>query len=496
MRIFTKFTSKYKFIFCGLFICWVIGMIYTVFSIGQKRSGDQKERKLQMNFLKRNHLPPPSSLKMVKTQRYCNPPENISLGREGLVKGNYSLELVAVLIRHGDRGPLIPVRNQSAISCGLQGRQNHPLISKYFKSLRLKHRWQKLREQFGSFPLYPEDKNCQNGELTHIGAMQHLVLGQLLGEVYKKKWNLLPEHITSEHFSVLSTRYSRTFQSALAFIFGFLPKLELDDLKVIQVEDQLFCVKEESCQCEKLDQQEALVYEKMNQLLKSHPAVVDLVYKLSPIVRGRGASPNITHVKPLFDALMAYVCHQSHLPCWPQPYTCATIDHVRNMISYLDWEGKQLLGYPPYRKGAVLKMYGLLTRLKNILSDRIQRRTDHRFFLFSGHDLTIEPLSVILNFNSGTIPPYASRVIFELYKQKKPTYSEADYVIRVLFNGKDVTNFLPFCKSVLISEKHLWRGGKSYKQFFCPVESFYKFMSKDFFRNVNGTDFSNACDLS
>ena len=66
-----------------------------------------------------------------------------------------------------------------------------------------------------------------------------------------------------------------------------------------------------------------------------------------------------------------------------------------------------------------------------------------KFVLYSGHDSTITPLSVSLGFGGSTHPPFASRIVFELYENKS---NSRDIFLRILYNGQDVTKLVIFCR--------------------------------------------------
>ncbi|CAL4105224.1 unnamed protein product, partial [Meganyctiphanes norvegica] len=67
-----------------------------------------------------------------KIRNYCNPPDRISANQEGTVldDGQYRMSGAVLLFRHGDRGPLISVKNISSINCG-RGAVNTSQYKKY-----------------------------------------------------------------------------------------------------------------------------------------------------------------------------------------------------------------------------------------------------------------------------------------------------------------------------------------------------------------------------
>lgn len=70
--------------------------------------------KLQGNTLDATKTIEESSL----VQRVCNPTEGIQLGGEGGVLKGWKLQGIIVVTRHGDRGPMVHVRDADSVDCG------------------------------------------------------------------------------------------------------------------------------------------------------------------------------------------------------------------------------------------------------------------------------------------------------------------------------------------------------------------------------------------
>ncbi|XP_035214548.1 2-phosphoxylose phosphatase 1-like isoform X2 [Stegodyphus dumicola] len=480
-----KFISRHKLLFVCLIVAWIIVMLIS-------RSTHTKMKLQRMSHplihpLQHNRLPPASSFKMVKALRYCNPPADIALGQEGKAPVNGSLEFVAVVIRHGDRAPLRPIRNQSIISCGTQ---NSPLLLKYLKTLKHLRGSAKHLFPFTTFPLYPAEKHCTSSQMTLVGAHQHLMVGHALQRAYIDDHALLDKNWTSDHIKLYSTIYSRTFQSAVAFLFGFLPSFNITNIKIIPSPDTRFCMTEYYCKCPLLEHLQTLMDKKMRRLLHSHPAVVHLLQRLSPIVKSNPNHSDITAPLAMFDSLMGYVCHGSHLPCIPGTSDCVTFEHVRNLIAYLDWEGRQFVRDSTHTKTALLKMQGFFIHLVNNMKNFINGKSAARFMLYSGHDVTLEPLSTALGIDDGSMIPYASRIIFEMYSHA--VNNNIQYALKVLYNGKDVTKYTSFCK--LYFKDSFKKLDRASEYGICPFETFRKFVEEEYILALRATSFAAACN--
>ncbi|CAG2173034.1 unnamed protein product [Oppiella nova] len=167
-----------------------------------------------------------SSSRISRIQTYCNPFTSIALNEElfniSAVISDLRLSQVSVVIRHGDRGPLRAVRNLSSISCdpfnAYKWTHFHSLFKSYF--IETKDKLKYLSKTYAKSP----KSRCELGGLTKYGCVQHLTLGSLLSQIYGNQLN-----ISSSHVKVYSTPYTRTYQSALAFVYGFLrPKSTID----------------------------------------------------------------------------------------------------------------------------------------------------------------------------------------------------------------------------------------------------------------------------
>ncbi|KAL3244891.1 hypothetical protein MRX96_018480 [Rhipicephalus microplus] len=103
------------------------------------------------------------------------------------------------------------------------------------------------------------------------------------------------------------------------------------------------------------------------------------------------------------DGLMGFVCQRKPLPC--ADHHCATMEHVGNVISYVDWEGRQLSQDLSFRRSSILKAHYLLARIHRGLRDFMDGTSKTKFLFFSGHDINLIPVASTLGFDDGTIPP-------------------------------------------------------------------------------------------
>lgn len=152
------------------------------------------------------------------------------------------------------------------------------------------------------------------------GVSQLLTLGHILKQSYVYIWPKLA-NLSSSEVAVFSTRYRRTFQSALAFLYGLIPPDTLAKVGVVESQSMSFCYKD--CGCPITDKYMKKVKQAINHQLKYHPAVSILAESTGRSIFSPGAEQGTYGSDPhvVRDSLLAYVCHNSGLPC-ESPTNC------------------------------------------------------------------------------------------------------------------------------------------------------------------------------
>ncbi|XP_044740326.1 2-phosphoxylose phosphatase 1 [Chrysoperla carnea] len=432
----------------------------------------------------------------------CNDPENINYGSEGLLTSSqWQLKEVIVLIRHGDRGPLAHIRNISAINCGLNPKTSSNILLTQYKNFineitQSGHLPWSQTGPFHGFPLLPSsDSQCHLAQLTYIGVAQLLNIGRMLSNVYIKKLQL--ENSTTANVDdilVYSTKYRRTFQSGLAFLYGFLPPELLTKVQIKESDSVTFCFTD--CACPAADHYSRLVQEESNENLESHPAVLNLVREAASIMYEVPEKSLFKNPTILKDSLLTYICHDSTLPCIIENQNflrCIKTDQVASLFTYIDWENQQHTKNVFLKRSCLLKAYGLI---RNIVTQMLKHVSDSKpkFVLYSGHDWALQYLCTALGVKQmNDVTQYASRLIFEIYKDVSNTQTDtsygvvSSYMFRFLANGRDVTKDLSFCKDNLLK--------LGYNIYGCKIEAIVRFLHDDYFSSLNVTNFKDACRL-
>ena len=423
-------------------------------------------------------------------RRYCHFLEDIIIKDEASIldEHGFQLDKVVVLFRHGDRAPLRFVKSLDQLTCDRNYLTHDSTEAQFYRKLVelfIQNRSSLLQMNVPSdFIDFPDEK-CTIGQLTKFGLSQHVKLGYLLSETYSTKLGLTTNSNFVNSLKVSCTKFPRTFQSVFALLHGFTSQLGgniFDNIpKVIFTSSTYFCNESSkfcSLKCATLDK----LYNQLNManLLEPHelhPAK-EMVFNLARII-----SPNSVHqssyksLVSVFDAMTAYVCHHEKLPCHSD-HGCVSESHAKNLTSHLCLLGNRLQASQAYLHSSWLKMYGFL----NDLSTEIRHGTD-KVVLFSGHDITIEPLKAIFALPDCTIPRYASRIIFEIYS-KKNVFEHSEQYLRIMYDGIDVTKHWHIDKHRVDSNGQIE---------LVHIDHFDTFIRDKFYHLTGTHDYKTAC---
>lgn len=341
--------------------------------------------------------------------------------------------------------------------------------------------------------------------LPFLGVVQHLRNGQLLHQAYQHH-NLLPSDWSPRQVWVETTSKSRTLQSALAFLFGFLPGFDWTKLTVHHQWSTLFCGS--ACDCpirsKYLDEEQKRQYHFRVANTELEKTYTNMARTLGlPTRQLRAANP--------IDSLLCHLCHGLPFPCVAPSESgtggCLTLAQfgVIRRQQLEDEVDRRRAGL--YRKYAILASYPYLNRTAAKM-ERVARSNEagrqpraggeEVFTISSAHDVTMAPLLNALGLDEAKFPRFAARVVFELWKSppamqgqlkkragkgEKSKVKGGELFIKVLYNGEDVTFHTTFCR----------HHNRSVSQPLCPLKSFLSFVRRDMFSVVNATSYQEAC---
>ena len=139
----------------------------------------------------------------------------------------FNLEMVQVLIRHGDRTPAKSIPNMDNgnydLDCTFKTSDNghKQMFEEYTQSTKYISTREFPNVPKGIHHLLPSGRKCQIGQLTKKGFLQHFALGKHLRGAYS---SLINTAIQFSDLHVRATRRTRCVQSAAAFLYGLLTK--------------------------------------------------------------------------------------------------------------------------------------------------------------------------------------------------------------------------------------------------------------------------------
>nr|XP_023015572.1 2-phosphoxylose phosphatase 1 [Leptinotarsa decemlineata] len=471
-----------KAIHCYLLMSiWILLIVIGVYKFWEPKQQVLESSSTPTESL--NHLAVDTKTK--KIFKICNFPNDISLGDEGILdEKKWLLKGLLILLRHGDRGPLQHLKKISSINCGTD---NTELLTSYKGYLHNQSITGKLSwvgpGPFHGFPYIPtHPTQCQLGQLTMQGVTQLLKLGYILKVSYSNIWSKL-NTLSPSDVIIYSTRYRRTFQSALALLFGFIPHETLDKINIHESQSMSFCFKD--CGCPVTEKMWREVKRSISHQLRSHPAVSALAHSTGKSLFSDSADQAVSITDPhsVKDALLTFVCHRSGLPC-ESPMNCIRRQNVLGIFSYTDWVNYQKWRNISWKRYCLLKSYGLLRHIVQQMLHMVSNSGPY-LVLYSGHDHTLEQLSTALGMqNDPFLLRYAARIVFEVYQEKEEFNNAKGIYFRVLSNGKDVTKQVSFCKNIVNVDS---------KVNLCKVEDIVRFLHDDYFSSLNVTNFKDAC---
>ena len=332
-------------------------------------------------------------------------------------------------------------------------------------------------------------RTCMGAQLTGEGIAQHLVNGAFLHNSYIIKHKLLSETPHPGELSVRSTDYSRTYQSALAFIHGMFPHMDLSQIPLTITDNINFCddhLGGVSCFCPVIGRlREFSKKEELKMRSNMTSYLLSSIKKEFADVYGMNVG-RVPWIGSIVEVLMGYICHNLPLPCSRGTIireeqsnhrdSCIQMPLVGKMWQYLDTRGSILLSGHAEQKYNILFMYPLLREIAQHMVNITRNQSVPKVTLYSGHDLTITPLAKALGIHNGHWAPYGSRLIIELYSS-----TNTQHYVRILYNGKDRTNTLKFCKSYLHNNM-------------CPLQRFVDFAFQEVFRFFKYNTYIDTCN--
>lgn len=305
--------------------------------------------------------------------------------------------------------------------------------------------------------------------------MQHLQNGQLLRDIYLKKHKLLPADWSPGQLYLETTGKSRTLQSGLALLYGFLPDFDWKKVYFRHQPSALFC--SGSCYCpmrnhylEKEQRRQYLLRLKSSQLERAYGEMAKIAD--IPTKQLRAANP--------IDSLLCHFCHNLSFPCTRDG--CIDMEHFKVIKTHQIEDERERREKKLYLAYALLGAHPILNQTVGRMLRAAEGRREEVFALYSAHDVTLSPVLSALGLTEARFPRFAARLIFELWQDRE---KPREHAVRVLYNGVDVTFHTSFCQD------HRQRWPKP----MCPLDNLVRFVRRDMLEalGTGSTTYYDAC---
>ena len=358
-----------------------------------------------------------------------------------------------------------------------------PLATNYVNIMNRNRNMRKAEQSFYNWDLYPDSTECENGQLTAAGAIQLVKLGAYLRKVYIENRQFLNQNNSLSSIYFRTTNEKRTYQSGLALLSSFIPELNLTSLHIDEAADNTMCTLETTvetdiaCPClavAEFTHKVASFFEMGGLVEDPAQLTVESIYEeMADILQVESTSlPTLPRIA---DNAFVQMCHNEPLP--GKDGRCLSGGRLVDLYKTIEINGKRQLSAGKYKMLSRLKMHPLLSEISSKLNRALTQKDPVNMMMFMGHDSTIDPLTTVLGISDGVWPPYATRLVFEIYSQPPDTFTHS--FIRVLLNGDDVTEKVVFCDG--------------YPAEACPFSRFLNFVNIENLKPFNATDYSSAC---
>eukprot|EP00762_Andalucia_godoyi_P000937 ANDGO_03731.mRNA.1 Counting factor 60 len=361
-------------------------------------------------------------------------------------RAEYSADLdlvqVQIAFRHGDRTPLYRFPGKwvdpDAWNCDSFENIEIPTLSESSDTLQSQY----VRRYIDGLNVLKG--TCTSGQLTSIGAQQHLNIGVQLRQKYIDELGFMPATLESEPTTsglmfVRSTDVYRTRQSVEAQLLGMYPTSTRKFSSPIEVHTV-------DANAEYMFPNGGLC-PKLAQLLKNAtetPEYQAWEVKMSPVLEQLeqvfGATADqMPPWSGLYDALITTLAHNHTMPPGLTSELQQQIFDAADYVMQASFAGQLTarLGMGRVVGDILDSMLFFVNKTSKAPERGIQPAP---WMAWSGHDTTLGPLAIALGVWDGVWPPYATHLIFELLQSK----STHKFYVHATYNNVDVV--FPTCQ--------------------------------------------------
>uniref|UniRef100_A0A0N4WTT4 Histidine acid phosphatase superfamily protein n=1 Tax=Haemonchus placei TaxID=6290 RepID=A0A0N4WTT4_HAEPC len=367
-------------------------------------------------------------------------------GEEGQIDDDrFRLRGVAVVFRHGERSPLYTEDDEAGCEpFREQDREDFKNYKKLMESDDFNY-FLNTDIKFANFSKIPSLAHCSAGQMTAEGALQHVKFGKYMREKY------LDSNIFSTdsrlNVTVTSSRYNRTFQSAIAFTSAFLFPSKSS------ASNFTFLCTSRNCACN--TRRWRAQFEKVG---KTHSA--------------------FSHAMDPFQILDVPGEYRCLLGCLSKllPRHLQLLNETTTRKKVMFDEGSRYV----VEKMNLVEAHGVLYHIAETIANLRRFPHTNTIQIFSGHDVTLAPILIVLKVPFIDPPHYASRLVIEFYELVDSPSTKDGIFLRFLYNGKDVTKDVFFCETEL-------NNG------LCPGQKLERFVHNEIFLPLNVNSLIEVC---
>lgn len=276
------------------------------------------------------------------------------------------------------------------------------------------------------------DSNCEVGQLSKKGHLQHKENGRILREAYVDQLNFLSGDFNASEILLRADNSARVQHSVESLIEGMFPPSASSSApsastRVIDLftrDEQYDNILGNANLCPGMTQLQA-------EAVKS-PAFVEHVKQVSNPLWTKFASmlgftaPDALAGDSQWDCLLVHLCHEQPVPA---PMASAE-DLFHQLKADLTWRYQYIHTYPNVATAARVTLGPLISEIWQRMQKADQ--TETKLFLTGGHDTTVIPLLLYLGIFDGNWVPYATRLQLEVWRNS----TDGSQFVRATHDGQ------------------------------------------------------------
>ena len=330
---------------------------------------------------------------------------------------NHTLKFIELVTRHGARTP-----NAEYLSLDRRGTwicDSEAAIATRFSAvpqMRPRRIHKIIDSRLATYP-----PNCQEGDLTVDGMLEHRDLGILFRKYLVDQQSFLPEDLDNGIMYLHATHSQRTYDSALSFMQGLYPPVSMNEILTIESGvsgKDYFHPERKSCKELKELSKNYTSTTEFKEYMKETANVIQPLLDALDVT-----DPDADDIDGVCDFTFTYWCNDN-------TFTPEVTDEM--IEKCIEYQGKMMFGL--YSSGKGIAASPSMRELFRLMDESLGGHSPVRFALISSHDSTVAALLTMLGYTEVQGPPYASYLAFEVWENE----DSKEFYIRVFYNGKEI----------------------------------------------------------